>query len=114
MSNHDLFMTPVNNHSSGMTVKKETHPPQKVYVSVDEFRNQIQWLHDLSLRHFHAFVDNAERLSWRLQALYVLDQVIRLDSTRAKPIDRKMFDNAVRSVRDCICQVMLDGSVRYT
>jgi len=24
---HDLFMTPVNKHSSGMTVKKETHPP---------------------------------------------------------------------------------------
>nr|WP_041474408.1 hypothetical protein [Erwinia sp. Ejp617] len=110
---HDLFMTPVNNPSTGMTVKKETRPPQKEYVPVGEFRSRIQWLHDQSLRHFHACVGDSERLSWRSQALSVLDQVIRLDSKRAKPADREMFDSAVRSVRDRIRQVMSDGFVRY-
>ncbi|STQ14737.1 Uncharacterised protein [Enterobacter cloacae] len=34
--------------------------------------------------------------AWRSQALHVLDQVIRLDSKRAKPADRERFDRAGR------------------
>lgn len=111
---HDLFMAPVISAETGRTVRKETRPPERVFVRVDEYREKIRWLYDQSLKHFHACVGNAERLSWRSQALYVLDQVIRLDCKRAKPDDREMFKSAVRSVRDRVNEVMLDGSLRYS
>lgn len=111
---YDLFMEPfIGDVTKILSVRNETRPPQKVYVPVGEYRDRIQWLYDQSLRHFHACANNSERLSWRSQALYVLDQVIRLDSKRAKPGDREMFESAVRSVRDRIKSVMSDGSVRY-
>ncbi|WP_437890430.1 hypothetical protein [Phytobacter sp. V91] len=112
---HDLFMMPSNGPvGTGMTIRKETRPPEKAYVLVDEYRNNICWLYDQSLRHLPACVNNAERLSWRSQALYVLDRVIRLDCKRAKQADREMFANAVRSVRDSVSEVMSDGSLRYS
>ncbi|ORM90146.1 hypothetical protein [Pantoea cypripedii] len=111
---HDLLMKPViSDLNNALTVHKETPPPLKVYVPVGEYRDRIQWLYDQSLRHFHACVGDSERLSWRAQAWRVLDQVIRLDSKRAKPGDREMFDRAVGSVRDRIHSVMSDGSLRY-
>ncbi|HHT8253185.1 TPA: hypothetical protein ACT2TS_004209 [Citrobacter braakii] len=111
---HDLFMTTVDGpFGTGMTIHKETRPPEKVYVLVDEFRSNICWLYDQSLRHLPACVGNAERLSWRSQALHVLDRVIRLDCKRAKQDDRVMFENAVRSVRSSISEIMPDGSRRY-
>ena len=87
--------------------------PEKVYVLVEEYRSNIRWLYDQSLRHLPACVGNAERLSWRSQALSVLDRVIRLDCKRAKPADRTMFESAVRSVRSSVSEVMSDGSFRY-
>ncbi|HBC9085970.1 TPA: hypothetical protein KE767_000895 [Citrobacter koseri] len=111
---HDLFIMPVDGpFGTGMTIHKETRPPEKVYVLVDEFRSNICWLYDQSLRHLPACVGNAERLSWRSQALHVLDRVIRLDCKRAKQDDRVMFENAVRSVRSSISEIMPDGSRRY-
>lgn len=111
---HDLLMKPViSNLNNALTLHKETRPPLKVYVPVGEYRYRVQWLYEQSLRHFHACVGDAERLSWRSQALHVLDQVIRLDSKRAKPADRERFDRAVESVRDRIRSVMSDGSLRY-
>ncbi|MCQ0899202.1 hypothetical protein [Klebsiella pneumoniae] len=111
---HDLLIKPViSNLNNALTLHVETHPPLKVYVPVSEYRDRTRWLYDQSLRHFHACVGNAERLSWRSQALHVLDQVIRLDSKRAKPADREMFDSAVASVRDRIRSVMADGSLRF-
>ncbi|MBY6257795.1 hypothetical protein K3G69_14940 [Phytobacter diazotrophicus] len=111
---HDLLMKPViSKLNNVLTLHKETRPPMKVYVPVGEYRYRIQWLYEQSLRHFHACVGDAERLSWRSQALHVLDQVIRLDSKRAKPADRERFDRAVGSVRDRIRSVMSDGSLRY-
>lgn len=62
---------------------------------------------------FTCLQGNAERLSWRSQALHVLDRVIRLDCKRAKPADRVMFEGAVRSVRSSVNEVMSDGSFRY-
>ncbi|OSN01289.1 hypothetical protein [Lonsdalea populi] len=111
---HDLIMKPViSDLNNALTIHTETHPPLIKFVPVGEYRDQTQWLFDQSLRHFHACVSNAERLSWRTQALYVLDQVIRLDSKRAKPDDRKMFERAVRRLRDRISSLKPDGSVRY-
>lgn len=111
---HDLFMAPANGPlGTGMTIRSETRSPEKVYVLVDEFRNSICWLYDQSLRHLPACVGNAERLSWRSQALHVLDKVIRLDCKRAKQADRDMFDKAVRSVRSSVSEIMSDGSFRY-
>ncbi|MET5489575.1 hypothetical protein WH816_04125 [Klebsiella variicola] len=111
---HDLLMKPViSDLNNALTVHKETRPPLKVYVPVGEYRDRIQWLYDQSLRHFHACAGDAERLSWRSQAWHVLDQVIRLDSKRAKPADREKFDRAVGSVRDRIRSVMSGGSLRY-
>ncbi|HCC6341710.1 TPA: hypothetical protein U2L44_002923 [Citrobacter amalonaticus] len=111
---HDLFMMPsAGPLGTGMTIRKETRPPEKVYVLVEEYRSNIRWLYDQSLRHLPACVGNAERLSWRSQALSVLDRVIRLDCKRAKPADRTMFESAVRSVRSSVSEVMSDGSFRY-
>ena len=111
---HDLLMKPViSKLNNALTLHKGTRPPMKVYVPVGEYRYRIQWLYEQSLRHFHACVGDAERLSWRSQALHVLDQVIRPDSKRAKPADRERFDRAVESVRDRIRSVMSDGSLRY-
>ncbi|MEB2704107.1 hypothetical protein VC191_09910 [Citrobacter koseri] len=111
---HDLFMTPVDGpFGTGMTIHKETRPPEKVYVLVEEYRSNICWLYDQSLRHLPACVGNAERLRWRSQALYVLDRVIRLDCKRAKQADRVMFESAVRSVRSSISEIMPDGSRRH-
>jgi len=111
---HDLFMMPADGPlGTGMTIRKETRPPEKMYVLVDEFRSNICWLYDQSLRHLPACVGNTERLSWRSQALHVLDRVIRLDCKRAKQDDRVMFENAVRSVRSSINEIMSDGSRRY-
>lgn len=110
---HDLFMMPAEGPlGTGMTIRKETRPPEKVYVLVEEFRSNIYWLYDQSLRHLPACVGNAERLSWRSKALHVLDRVIRLDCKRAKRTDREMFENAVRSVRGSISEIMPDGSRR--
>lgn len=111
---HDLLIKPViSDLNDALTLRKETRPPLKVYVPVGEYRDRIEWLYDQSLRHYHACVGDAERLSWRSQAWRVLDQVIRLDSKRAKPADRERFDRAVASVRDRIRSVMSDGSLRY-
>jgi hypothetical protein len=111
---HDLLMQPViSDLNNTLTIRKEIRPPLKVFVPVGEFRDRIQLLYDQSLRHFHACVGDAERLSWRSQALNVLDQVIRLDSKRAKPTDREMLNRAVESVRDRIRSVRSDGSSRY-
>ncbi|CZX62369.1 hypothetical protein [Enterobacter asburiae] len=111
---HDLFMMPsAGPLGTGMTIRKETCPPEKVYALVEEYRSNIRWLYDQSLRHLPACVGNAERLSWRSQALSVLDRVIRLDCKRAKPADRTMFESAVRSVRSSVSEVMSDGSFRY-
>ncbi|MBE5254070.1 hypothetical protein [Mixta mediterraneensis] len=111
---HDLLIKPViSDLNNALTLRKETRPPLKVYVPVGEYRDRIEWLYDQSLRHYHACVGDAERLSWRSQAWRVLDQVIRLDSKRAKPADRERFDRAVASVRDRIRSVMSDGSLRY-
>jgi hypothetical protein len=111
---HDLLMNPVRyGPGGGATIHKETSPPAAVFVPVAEFRDRIRWLYDQSLVHFHACKGNAERLRWRSQALYVLDQVIRLDSKRAKTNDYEMFVSAVNSVRGRIRDVMLDGSLRY-
>lgn len=107
---HDLLIKPViSDLNNALTLRKETRPPLKVYVPVGEYRDRIEWLYDQSLRHYHACVGDAERLSWRSQAWRVLDQVIRLDSKRAKPADRERFDRAVASVRDRIRSVMSDG-----
>lgn len=116
LSKHcDLLITPViSDLNNALTLHKETQPPLKMYVPVGQYRDSVQWLYDQSLRHFHACVGNAERLSWRSQALRVLDQVIRLDSKRAKPADREMFNRAVASVTDRIRTVMSDGSLRYS
>ena len=110
----DLLIKPViSDLNNALTLHKETQLPMKEYVPVGDYRERVQWLYDQSLRHFHACVGDAERLSWRSQALFVLDQVIRLDSKRAKPADREMFNRAVESVRDRIRAVMSDGSLRY-
>ncbi|MEH5573118.1 hypothetical protein PO590_13675 [Raoultella ornithinolytica] len=110
---HDLLMEPIAARPGAtMTIRSETRPPEKVYVRVGEFRDKVSWLYDQSLKHFHACVGNSERLSWRSQALHVLDQVIRLDSKRAKPEDREMFERAVRSVRGRVNEVKSDGSLR--
>ncbi|STB73267.1 Uncharacterised protein [Citrobacter koseri] len=111
---HDLFMMPSTGPlGTGMTIRKETRPPEKVYVLVEEYRSNICWLYDQTLRHLPACVGNAERLRWRSQALYVLDRVIRLDCKRAKQADRVMFESAVRSVRSSISEIMPDGSRRH-
>lgn len=39
--------------------------------------------------------------------------VIRLDCKRAKQADRDMLENAVRSVRSSVSEIMSDGSFRY-
>ncbi|MFP1915956.1 hypothetical protein ACLEEZ_10445 [Lonsdalea quercina] len=111
---HDLMMKPVISDLNNMlTIHKETHPPLIKFVPVGEYRDQTQWLFDQSLRHFHGCMTNAERLSWRSQALYALDRVIRLDSKRAKPDDRKMFERAICRLRERISSLNPDGSVRY-
>ncbi|EXU77223.1 hypothetical protein [Erwinia mallotivora] len=111
---HDLLMMPFTGEvTRALTLHKETRPPQVVYVPVGEFRDRIAWLYDQSLRHYHACVNDVERINWRSQALHVLDQVIRLDAKRAKPTDREMFARAVESVRGRISMVKPDGSVRH-
>ncbi|AXF76897.1 hypothetical protein LU604_05405 [Erwinia tracheiphila] len=111
---HDLLMMPfMGDVTKVLTLHKETRPPQVVYVPVGEFRDRTDWLYDQSLRHYHACVNDAERISWRAQALHVLDQVIRLDAKRAKPADRERFARAVESVRGRISMVKPDGSVRH-
>lgn len=91
----------------------ETGEPEKIYLPVGIYRERISWLYDQSLRHFHSCVGNAERLSWRSQALNVLDRVIRLDSRRAKSSDRQMLASAVQDVRKRISQISSDGSLRF-
>ncbi|MCX8956994.1 hypothetical protein [Erwinia psidii] len=111
---HDLLMMPfIEEVTKALTLYKETRPPQVVYVPVGEFRDRTDWLYDQSQRHYHACVNDAECISWRSQALYVLDQVIRLDAKRAKPADRERFARAVESVRGRISLVKPDGSVRH-
>ncbi|EBV2166198.1 hypothetical protein DN168_17650 [Salmonella enterica subsp. enterica serovar Eastbourne] len=111
---HDLLIKPViSNLNNALTLHMETQPPLTVYVPVKEYRDRVKWLYDQSLYYFRTCVNNTERLSWRSHALCVLDQVIRLDSKRAKPADRERFDRAVASVRDHIRSVMSDGSLRY-
>ena len=104
---HDLFMTP-----SGATVIKETKPPEKVFVPVAEFRNDIDRLFDQSGRHFSSCVGNRELASWRQTALCVLDDVIRLDCKRAKPADREQFVRAIARLKDRINTVTVDGEAR--
>ncbi|MFB9085591.1 hypothetical protein ACFFW8_07615 [Erwinia tracheiphila] len=78
------------------------------------FRDRTDWLYDQSLRHYHACVNDAERISWRAQALHVLDQVIRLDAkTRKAGRSRKVLRAPSKSVRGRISMVKPDGSVRH-
>lgn len=110
---HDLYMQPgINQLAKSPTIYKETQPPLKEYLPVADYRDQIQWLYDQSRLHLRACVSNAERLSWRSQALNVLDRVIRVDSKRAKPEDRKQFDSAVNRVKSDIESLKSDGSYR--
>jgi hypothetical protein len=110
---HDLYMQPgINQVTKSLTIYTEAQPPLKEYLPVAEYRDHIQWLCDQSRLHLHACLSNAERLSWRSQALNVLDRVIRLDSERAKPEDRKRFDSAVYNVKSDIDSIIFDGSVR--
>ncbi|TWD39086.1 MULTISPECIES: hypothetical protein [Pantoea] len=111
---HDLFMQPgINQIAKSLTIYKETQPPLKEYLPVADYRHHIQWLYDQSRLHLRACVSNAERLGWRTQALNVLDRVIRVDSKRAKPEDRKWFDSAVRRVKSDIESLKSDGSFRH-
>lgn len=110
---HDLYLKPgINQVTKSLTIYKETQPPLKEYLPVAEYRDQVQWLSEQSRLNLRACVCNAERLSWRLQALKVLDRVIRLDSKRAKPEDRKRFDSSVYNVKSDIDSIMFDGSIR--
>lgn len=109
----DLLITFICQTPGAVRVFAETGEPEKVYLPVGIYRERISWLYDQSLRHFHSCVGNAERLSWRSQALNVLDRVIRLDSKRAKPSDRQMLASAVQDVRKRISQISSDGSLRF-
>jgi len=110
---HDLYMQPViNQFAKSLTIYKETQPPLKEYLPVADYRDHIQWLHDQSRLHLRACVGNTERLNWCSQALNVLDRVIRVDSKRAKPEDRKQFESAVSRVKSDIKSLKSDGSYR--
>lgn len=110
---HDLYMQPSINHfAKSLTIYKETQPPLKEYLPVADYRDHIQWLHDQSRLHLRACVGNTERLNWCSQALNVLDRVIRVDSKRAKPEDRKQFESAVSRVKSDIKSLKSDGSYR--
>mgnify|MGYP006980085189 CR=1 FL=1 len=111
---HDLYMQPgINQFAKSLTIYKETQPPLKEYLPVADYRHHIQWLYDQSRLHLRACVNNTERLSWRSEALHVLDRVIRVDSKRAKSEDRKRFDSAVRRVKSDIESLKSDGSFRH-
>ncbi len=110
---HDLYMQPgINQFAKSLTIYTETQPPLKEYLPVADYRDHIQWLHDLSRLHLRACVGNTERLNWCSQALNVLDRVIRVDSKRAKPEDRKKFESAVSRVKSDIESLKSDGSYR--
>ncbi len=110
---HDLYMQPgINQFAKSLTIYKETQPPLKEYLPVADYRDHIQWLHDQSRLHLRACVGNTERLNWCSQALNVLDRVIRVDSKRAKPEDRKQFESAVSRVKSDIKSLKSDGSYR--
>lgn len=104
---YDLFMIP-----SATTVATETKPPEKVFVRVAEFRHGIDRLFDQAGQHFSACVGNREKAAWRRAALYVLDDVIRLDCKRAKPDDRERFARGIARMKDRISTVTVDGEVR--
>ena len=107
-----INVTLTNQLAKSLTIYKETQPPLKEYLPVADYRDQIQWLYDQSRQHLRACVNNAERLSWRSETLHVLDRVIRVDSKRAKPEDRKRFESAVRRVKSDIESLKSDGSFR--
>lgn len=110
---HDLYMQPgINQFAKSLTIYTETQPPLKEYLPVADYRDHIQWLHDQSRLHLRACVGNTERLNWCSQALNVLDRVIRVDSKRAKPEDRKQFESAVSRVKSDIESLKSDGSYR--
>lgn len=110
---HDLYMQPgINQFAKSLTIYKETQPPLKEYLPVADYRDHIQWLNDQSRLHLRACVGNTERLNWCSQALNVLDRVIRVDSKRAKPEDRKQFESAVSRVKSDIESLKSDGSYR--
>ncbi|AHM72315.1 hypothetical protein [Yersinia hibernica] len=103
---HDFFITPLKN-----TVHNETRPPRKVFVPVAEFRNGIERMFDQSHKHFLACVGHREKAAWRLSALYVLDDVIRIDCKRAKAADREQFRRAFSRLKDRINTVSPEGEI---
>lgn len=109
----DLLVSFICQTPGAVGVFAETGEPEKVYLPVGIYRSRISWLGDHALHHFHSCVGNAERLSWRSQALSVLDSVIRLDSRRAKPSDREMLNNAVQELSKRISQIAPDGSIHF-
>lgn len=102
----DVLMSP-----TATSIQILTQPPEKQWVLVAEYRHGIDWLNDQTYKHFNACVGKDERSAWRTTALYVLDQVIRLDCKRAKPEDRDQFERAIHRIKDRISSVTPAGGV---
>jgi len=103
---YDLLVSP-----TGTTAHFRAQPPEKQWVLVGDYRNGIDRLSDQTYRHFSSCVGKREISAWRANALFILDQVIRLDCKRAKPEDRDNFERAIRRIKGRISSVTPDGDV---